>query len=101
VKLNDVDASALGGGDRLDFHDLDRVSAGSVLGTHVSVALSDGTLGGQISVLSVHVVCARARVVSQPDGEVLDGQRSSLVDLEEDFDKLFLVNRARFLFHRC
>ncbi len=82
MELDDVRSLALVGGDRLDLHDLDGVSARSVLGTHVSVALSDGTLGGQVSVLSVHVVCARARVVSQPDGEVLDLQWSSLVDLQ-------------------
>ncbi len=82
MELDDVSSLALVGRDGLDFHDLDGVSAGSVLGAHVSVALSDGALGGQVSVFSVHVVCARARVVSQPDGEVLHLQWSSLVDLE-------------------
>ena len=39
--------------------------------THVSVALGDGTIGGHIPVLSVHVVGARPGVVSQPDTKVL------------------------------
>ena len=58
MKLDDVGTSALVGCDRLNSHDLDGMSASSVLSTHVTIALSDSTFGGQVSVLSVHVVTA-------------------------------------------
>ena len=37
---------------------LDGVGPGSVPGSHVSVALGDGTVDGEVTVLSVHVVGA-------------------------------------------
>jgi len=81
VKLHDVGSSALAGSDRLHLHDLDGVSASSVLGSHVTIALSDCSFGSQISVLSVHVVGTASRVVSQPDGKVFYLERLALVDL--------------------
>lgn len=48
-------------------------------GGHVTVALSDGSADGHVAVLAVHVVCARPRVVTQPNAEVLDLQRRLLV----------------------
>lgn len=50
-------------------------------GVWILTALSDGSRGGQVSVLSVHVVRAAARVVTQPDTEVLHLQRGLLMDL--------------------
>ena len=50
---------------------LDGVGPGSVPGSHVSVALGDGTVDGEVTVLSVHVVGAWSRVVSQPDTKIL------------------------------
>ncbi len=52
----------------------------SVCGMNVSVfvvltALSDGSRRGQVSVLAVHVVGSTARVVTQPDAEVLHLER--------------------------
>ena len=47
----------------------------------ILTALSDGSRGGQVSVLSVHVVGAAARVVTQPDTKVLHLQRGFLMDL--------------------
>ena len=61
--------------------DLDRARSGSMAGTHVSVALGDGTSGLGVSVLSVHVVGARSGVVSDPDAEVLDETGGLLSDL--------------------
>lgn len=47
--------------------------------SHVAVALGDCTSDGQVSVLTVHVVSSRTGIVSQPDTEVLDLQRSLFV----------------------
>lgn len=47
-------------------------------GGHVAVALGDGTSNGQVTVFTVHVVCARTGVITQPDSEVLDLQWSLL-----------------------
>lgn len=47
--------------------------------SHVAVALGDGTADGQVAVLTVHVVSSRTGVITQPDAEVLDLQRSLLV----------------------
>lgn len=49
----------------------------------VLTALSDGSRGGQVSVLSVHVVGATAGVVTQPDTKVLHLQGGLLMDLNE------------------
>ena len=81
MELSDVWSAALGGGDRLDLHDLDGVSASAMTSAHVAVALCDGALRGQVTVLPVHVVCATARVVTQPDGEVLHLEWLALIDL--------------------
>ena len=47
----------------------------------VLTALSDGSGGGQVSVLPVHVVGAATGVVTQPDTEVLHLQGGLLMDL--------------------
>lgn len=49
----------------------------------ILTALSDGSRGGQISVLSVHVVGAAARVVTQPDTKVLHLLWGFFMDLNE------------------
>ena len=63
---------------RLD--DLDRTVTSTVRSSHLLVALLHGTQKGHITVLLVHVVGSRARVVTQPNTEVLH-LRSGLVDL--------------------
>lgn len=80
MELLDVSTTGLGGFHRFDLDDLDGVGTGTVTRGHVAVALSDGTANGQITVLAVHVVRTGARVVAQPDAEVLDAQRSLLQD---------------------
>jgi hypothetical protein len=52
-----------------------------VTGGHVLVEGDDGVASGHLSVLLVHIVGTRARVVSDPDTEVLDLERVLLVDL--------------------
>ena len=63
---------------RLD--DLDRTVTSTVRSSHLLVALLHGAQKGHITVLLVHVVGSRARVVTQPNTEVLH-LRSRLVDL--------------------
>jgi len=69
------------GGNLLHLDDLNGGGSGSVPGAHVTVTLSHRAGGRQIAVLAVHVVGTRARVVSEPDAQVLDGSRPLLVDL--------------------
>jgi len=69
------------GGDLLHLDDLDGGGSGSVPGAHVAVALSHRPGGRQVAVFAVHVVSTGARVVSEPDAEVLDGSGLLLVDL--------------------
>lgn len=59
----------------------------AMAGSHVAVALGDGTADGQVAVLTVHVVSSRTRVITQPDAEVLDLQWSLLI-LALDGDNL-------------
>lgn len=54
------------------------MSASTMAGSHVTVALCNCASNGQVAVFTVHVVGARTRVVTQPDAEVLDLQRSLL-----------------------
>lgn len=60
---------------------MDRPEAGTVAGSHVGVERIDGICSGQLTVLLVHVVCTGARVVADPDTEVLDLDGVLLVEL--------------------
>lgn len=60
---------------------MDRPEASTVTGRHVGVESLDGIGSGQLTVLLVHVVRARAGVVADPDTEVLDLQGVLLRDL--------------------
>lgn len=60
---------------------MDRPEASTVTGSHVRVQSLDGISAGHLAVLLVHVVCTGARVVSQPDTEVLDLLGVLLVNL--------------------
>jgi hypothetical protein len=79
--LLDVGATDISVGDLSDTDDLDRAGAGAVAGSHVRVASLDGSVAGQLAVLLVHVVGARAGIVTDPDTEVLDLKGLLLVDL--------------------
>ena len=71
VELLDSRTLAVGGLDLLDLDDLDAIGLGAMASTHVSVALGDGPSDRVVAVLTVHVVVARARIVTQPHTEVL------------------------------
>lgn len=60
---------------------VDRPEAGTVAGSHVGVEGLDGSGPRGLAVLLVHVVGAGARVVADPDAEVLDLQGVLLGDL--------------------
>jgi len=60
---------------------VDRPETSAVTGCHVLVEGIDGLGSGHLAVLLVHVVGTRARVVADPDTEVLDLLRSLLVNL--------------------
>jgi hypothetical protein len=75
-----------------------------VAGSHVRVAGLDGGVAGQLAVLLVHVVGARAGIVTDPDTEVLDLKGLLLVDLrsrifscEERLDELIRVSFQKVL----
>lgn len=61
---------------------LNRPEPGTVAGRHVLVQRSDSISATKISDLLVHVVCARARIISDPDAKVLNFQRLGLGDLQ-------------------
>jgi Holliday junction resolvasome RuvABC ATP-dependent DNA helicase subunit len=54
---------------------------GSMSGSHILVHGLDGIGSGHLAVLLVHVVGTRARIISDPDAEVLDLQWALLRDL--------------------
>lgn len=56
--------------------------AGAVAGGHILVHGLDGVGTGHLAVLLVHVVGTRARVVTDPDTEVLDLLRALLMNLQ-------------------
>lgn len=64
-----------------DLEDVDGAEAGTVTGGHVLVEGLDGVGAGHLAVLTVHVVSAGARVVADPDANVLDLEGVLLVDL--------------------
>lgn len=65
---------------------MDGTETGTVTGSHVLVQRVDSGGSRQLTVLLVHVVCTGARVVSDPDTEVLDLERVLLVDLVQRDD---------------
>jgi len=69
-----------------NLEDVDRPEASAVAGGHVLVESDNGLTSGHLTVLLVHVVGTRARVVSDPDTEVLDLERVLLVDLVQAHD---------------
>lgn len=64
-----------------DAQDVDGPEAGSVAGCHVLVEGRHGVGARHFSVFFVHVVGAGARVVADPDAEVLDFHGALFVDL--------------------
>jgi len=64
-----------------DLEDVHTPEASPVAGSHVLVHALDSGATIHLAVLLVHVVGAGARVVAQPDTEVLDFERVLLVDL--------------------
>ena len=61
---------------------MDGAEAGTVASSHVLVESLDGLGAAHLTELLVHVVGTGARVVAEPDTEVLDLQRALLSDLE-------------------
>lgn len=61
---------------------MDGAKARTVTGGHVLVEGLDGLSAAHLTELLVHVVGTGARVVTDPDTEVLDLQGALLVDLE-------------------
>lgn len=61
---------------------VDRSEAGTVAGGHVLVEGLDSLAAGHLAVLLVHVVGTRARVVTDPDTEVLDLLGALLMNLQ-------------------
>jgi hypothetical protein len=61
---------------------VDRTEAGAVAGGHVLVEGIDGLAARHLAVLLVHVVGTRARVVTDPDTEVLDLLGALLMNLQ-------------------
>jgi hypothetical protein len=55
-----------------DAENVDRPETGAVASSHVGVQSLDGVGAAQLAVLLVHVVGTGARVVADPDAEVLD-----------------------------
>jgi hypothetical protein len=95
-ELLDVRTTNIGVRDLGNTDDLDRSEASTVTGSHVLVAGNDSFAAGHLTVLLVHVVSARARVVTEPDAVVLDLLRTLLVDL---YKRLVIIiiehNRAK------
>lgn len=60
---------------------LNGMSTSAMASSHVAIALSHSSRDGHISVLAVHVVSSRARIIAQPDTKVLNLQWASVMNL--------------------
>lgn len=60
---------------------MNRAETGTVTSSHVLVEGLNGLSPAHLAELLVHVVGAGARVVAEPDTEVLDLERALLIDL--------------------
>lgn len=61
---------------------VDRPEPCAVTGSHVLVERLNGIGSRHLAVLLVHVVGTGARIIADPDAEVLDLERALLVDLQ-------------------
>ena len=61
---------------------MDRPEASAVAGSHVLVERLNGVRAAELTELLVHVVGTGARIVAEPNAEVLNLQRLLLVNLE-------------------
>lgn len=73
--------------------DINRSGASTVTGSKVLVAGEDSVGSGELTVLLVHVVGARARVVANPDAKVLHFERLFLRNLRHTKDDRPRVKR--------
>lgn len=72
MELLNQRTSTVGSLHLLHLDDLDGMCSGPVSSPHVPIALSHSPRHTQVTVLTVHVVSTRTRVVTQPDAKVLD-----------------------------
>ena len=71
-ELHTIHTPQILGSDSGCSNDLDGSRASTMTTGHFVVQLRDGTCQGDISVFSVHIVCTRSRVITEPDTIVLD-----------------------------
>jgi hypothetical protein len=64
-----------------DFQDVNRPESSTVPSRHVLVESLNRIRSRHLAILLVHIVCARSRIVSDPNPEILHFQGSSLMDL--------------------
>lgn len=74
------------------------MSTRSVPGSHITVALSDGTANAKVTVLAVHVVDSGTGLITQPDAKVLDLDGALLCDFLEISMNLELIGNKLFSF---
>lgn len=99
VELLDQRTSTIGSLHLFHLDDLDWMRSSSVPSPHVTVALGHCPGHAQVTILSIHVVCARSWVVTQPDAEVLDLDRRLLWNLDTKNEVLmqpFTLNQNDF-----
>jgi len=72
--------------DLLNADDVDRREACAMARRHVLVTGIDSIDSGQLAILLVHVMCARTRVISNPDAKILDLERLPLAYLADGHD---------------
>jgi len=83
-------------GDFNDFENVNAPESGTMSGGHILVKGLDGIGAAHLTVLLVHVVCAGAGVVTDPDTEVLDLEGSLLVnDVQGDDLAVGLLDLAQ------
>lgn len=80
-QLLNVGTTNLSSADLADLDDVDGAETSTVLGSHILVAGSDGISTGELTVLLVHVMGARARVIANPNTKVLHLHGLLLEDL--------------------
>ena len=81
MHLLDERSAGLAGLHRLNADNLDGMGAGPVAGSHIAVALGDGSGHGQVAVFAVHVVGSTTRIGSDPKTIVLHSLWALVMDL--------------------
>ena len=92
VKADTENLSVIKKCKRLKATHVNRPEASAMPGSHILVQALDGISPGEFTILLVHIMGSRTRVISEPDAKILDFERFLFVNLNHVRSKYHVGN---------